>query len=57
MGDRLRGDGGLEEVYTPEDWPLHDIVIANIVWCIAYKGGIGGGAYIAKWACKLIVLQ
>jgi len=22
-------------------WPLHDIAIANIVWCIAYTGGVG----------------
>jgi len=21
----------------PPPWPLHDIVITNIVWCIAYK--------------------
>jgi len=24
-------------------WPLHDIVIANIVWCIAYKRDVGRG--------------
>jgi len=24
-------------------WPLHDIVIANIVWCMAYKREVGGG--------------
>jgi len=23
-------------------WPVHDIVIANIVWCIAYKRESGG---------------
>jgi len=24
-------------------WPLHDIAIANIVCCMAYKSGVGGG--------------
>ena len=24
-------------------WPSHDIAIANIVWCMAFKGGVGGG--------------
>ena len=24
-------------------WPLQDIAIANIVWCMAYKRGVGGG--------------
>ena len=24
-------------------WPLHDIVITNIVLCMAYTGGGGGG--------------
>jgi len=24
-------------------WPLHDIAITNIVWCIAHKRGVGGG--------------
>jgi len=24
-------------------WPLHDIVIANIVWCMAYKREVVGG--------------
>jgi len=23
-------------------WPLHDIVIANIVWCVAYTREVGG---------------
>ena len=29
-------------------WPLHDIAITNIVWCTAYKRGVGGGSYIAQ---------
>jgi len=31
------------------DWPLHDIVITNIVWCMAYQREVeGGGSYIAQ---------
>ena len=29
------------------DWPLHDIAIANIVWCMAYTRGGGRGEKIA----------
>jgi len=33
------------------DWPLHDITLTNIVWCLAHKRGVGeGGAYIANCA-------
>jgi len=28
--------------------PLHDIVITNIVWCMAYTGWVGGRSYIAQ---------
>jgi len=28
--------------------PLHDIVITNIVWCMAYTGKVGGRSYIAQ---------
>ena len=31
-----------------ESWPLHDIAIANIVWCTAYARGDRGGSYIAQ---------
>jgi len=24
-------------------WPLHDVVIANIVWCMAYTREVKGG--------------
>ena len=37
-------------------WLLHDIAITNIVWCIAYKGGVGGGVYIAQWWCNSIAI-
>jgi len=29
-------------------WPLHDIAITNIVWCMAYKRGVRGASYIAQ---------
>jgi len=29
-------------------WPLHNIVMANIVWCVAYKRGVEEGSYIAQ---------
>jgi len=29
-------------------WPLHDIVITNIVWCMAYQREFEGGSYIAE---------
>jgi len=36
-------------------WPSQDIVIANIVWYMAYKEGVGWGAYIAHAkACNSI---
>ena len=37
-------------------WPLHDIVITNNVWAMSYKRGVGGGAYIAQWACNSIAI-
>jgi len=38
-------------------WSLHDIAIANIVWCMAFKGGVGGGACIAQWLCSSIAIR
>jgi len=32
-------------------WPLHDIAIANIVWCMTFKGGVGGGGVY----CAMVV--
>jgi len=29
-------------------WPLHDIVITNRVWCMAYQREVEGGSYIAQ---------
>jgi len=37
-------------------WPLHDIAIINVVWCMAYKGRVGDGAYVAQWACDSIAI-
>jgi len=36
--------------------PLHDVTITTVVWCMAYKRGVGAGAYIAKWACNSIAI-
>jgi len=33
--------------HSDEVWPLHDIAITNIVWCIAPKRGAEGRLYIA----------
>jgi len=35
-------------------WPLHDIVITNIVWCIGYKRKVEEGSYIAHQSCDSI---
>ena len=35
-------------------WPSRNIAITNVVWCVAYKRGVGGGAYIAQWSCNSI---
>jgi len=41
----------------PPSWPLHDIAITNIVWCMAYNRGVGGvGGYIAQWSCNSIAI-
>jgi len=43
-----------------EIWPLHDIAIANIVWCIAYKRGVRtGGVYCAvvgQYICNSVCI-
>ena len=40
----------------PPSWPLQDIAITNIVWWMAYKRGVAGGAYIAQWSCNSIAI-
>ena len=37
-------------------WPLHDIAITYIVWCMAQTGRVGDGAYIAQWSCNSITI-
>jgi len=34
-------------------WPLHDNVITNIAWCMAYKREVEEGSYLAQksWQC------
>jgi len=47
--------GGGNE-YRIQDWPLQDIVITNIVWCMAHTQGRGRGACILPNR-RAIVLQ
>jgi len=35
-------------------WPLHDIVINNMLWCIKYKRGLGGGGRILPSSRALV---
>jgi len=39
-------------------WALHDIAIANIVWCVAYKRGVSWGvvycALVVQWYCNRV---
>ena len=37
-------------------WPLHEIPIANIRQCMAYKRGVGGELYIDSQSCNRIVI-
>ena len=40
---------------TDDDWLLHDIAIANILLCMAYKRGVGGRVVycviVEQWYC------
>jgi len=56
---RWRGDGAY---HLPRNtltasmyWPLHDIVITNIVWCLAYQREVEGGRILSN--SRAIVLQ
>ena len=31
-----------------ENWPLQDIVITNILWCMVHTREVGGGSYTAQ---------
>ena len=35
-------------------WPLHNIAITNIVWCIAYKGRVGEGRTLHRSRAMLL---
>ena len=39
-----------------KSWTLHHIAITNSVWCMAYKGGVGLGAYLAQKSCNSIAM-
>ena len=52
----LWGSQCLRLSQTRQGWPSHDIAITNIVWCMAYKRGVGGGHRI--WCNRrAVVLQ
>ena len=36
-------------------WPLHDIVMTNLVWCMAYKREVEKVCYTAQWPGNSIV--
>ena len=59
-GTAKKKEGGalLRTVFLPwaRAWPLHNIAITDIVWCMASNGGVGGGAYIAQWPCISIAI-
>ena len=44
------------EVLRDSGWSLQDIAITDIVWCMAYKGRVGWGAYIAQKPCNSIAI-
>jgi len=52
------GGGGGGGGHPRVSWPLHDIVITNIVWCIAYKREVGRGVVycpiIVQWYCTRV---
>ena len=56
MGDfvQVLTQGCLDKKYRGGG--LHDIAIANIVWCMAYTRGVGGASYIAQWTCNSIAI-
>ena len=33
---------------------VNDSAVTNIVWYVSYKGGVGGGAYVAQWSCNIM---
>ena len=42
-------------------WPLHDIAIANVVWCMAYTTGVRWGVVYCpiavQWYCNMWAMQ
>jgi len=44
-----------DPTHEHEDWPLHDILVTNSVWCMAYKRGVWGGRILPN--SRAIVLQ
>jgi len=43
-------------VWRGQPWPLHDIATTNIVWCMEYNKGVGGGGRVSR-NTRAIVLK
>jgi len=50
-----RGGGNACPDGETKTWPLHNIAITNIVWCMAYNRGVGGGRILSNG--RAMVLQ
>jgi len=37
-------------------WPLHDIAIINIVWCVRYKRRVRARSCIAQQSCNSMAI-
>jgi len=69
VGARQLGNSNISLIYRPlclhrgdqagvvnplSNWPLHNIVITSIAWCMAYKREVEGGSYLAQKSCNTI---
>jgi len=57
---RVKANLGLRQTRParrPAPWPLHDIAIPNIVWCIEYNRGVGSGEGRILRKSRVIVQQ
>jgi len=39
-----------------DSWPMHNIAVTKIVWCMAYKKKAEEGSYIAQRWCDRIAI-
>jgi len=43
-----------KETHGRDSWPVYNIAIIDIVWCIAYTRGVRRGASLAQQSCNTI---